>query len=376
MSNFYLMRKDISVCEFNVDVKSDDRVEVGLVSVFDEQRLPFEMRVIPNIAYYLSKRFSPTLQGLIGYSVLRENEPLGTRFEDLIDFTGGFSLIDDFWMKRTDDKVKNWDDNNLFSNDISEEISELAFSGEGSFNITGFTRSPEFTTDGHVSKAWRRKDGIIYLYKAGLPWKGSYASEQFSEYYAAQVAECLELNYVKYGFDMWMGQLCSVCELFTSEDVSYISARSIRLDINGYIKKLDRDSPQYQQLADTILFDALTMNIRHLGNFGFVQDNTTMEIIGLAPIFDNGMALLGEVPNVDLKNPACKSIYFMLGERMYATVTPEVIRSLLTQRQRKLANGMTGFKFRRHSDYNMSEERLGLLESIIHSRALYLGEAI
>ena len=370
-----MMRKDVPVCEFSVHVKTDDRVEVELVRVLDERRLPVEMRVNPNIAYYLSKRFSPTLRGIVGYSILRNNEPLGTRFEDLIDFTGGFSLIDDFWMTRTDDNTKSWDECNLFKNDISEEISELSFTGEGTFNITEFTRSPEFTTDGHVSKAWRNINGKKCLYKAGLPWKGHYASEHFSEYYAAQIAEILDLRYVKYDLDMWMGQLCSVCELFTSENISYISARSMFLDIDGYMQNLDRDSIQYQRLTDTILFDALTMNIRHLGNFGFVQDNTSLEIVGLAPIFDNGMALLGELSNADLANPACKSIYFMLGERMYATVKPETIRSLLTQRQRNLAKEMTSFKFKRHSEFNMSEERLELLESLIQSRASFLSEA-
>jgi len=336
--------------------------------------LPVEMRFEPNIAFYLSKRFSPTLRGIVGYNVMRENEPLATRFEDLIDFTGGFSLIDDFWMKRTDDKTKSWDEHNLFKNDISEEISELAFTGEGTFNITEFTRSPEFTTDGNVSKAWRRIDGITYLYKAGLPWKGNYASEQFSEYYASQVAESLDLRYVKYELDMWMGQVCSVCELFTSEDISYISARSLHLDIGGYIQKQDRDSGLYQQIADTILFDALTVNIRHLGNFGFVQDNTTLDVIGFSPIFDNGMALLGDLSNTDLANPVCRSVFFMIGERMYARAKPDAIKSLLTKRQRDLAKEMTGFKFRRHSKFNQSDERLELLESLIHSRASFLSE--
>ena len=366
------MRKDIPVCEFSVNEKDDDTVEVGLVSVMDEQRMPFEMRVVPNIAYFLGKRFSPTLHGIAGYNVLRGEEPLGAHFEDMIDFTGGFSLIDDFWMKRTDDKAKNWDGCNLFSNDISEEISRLAFTGEGTYSITEFTRSPEFTTDGHVSKAWRRVEGVTYLYKASLPWKGAYASEQFSEYYASQVAESLGLRYVKYGLEMWMGQLCSTCELFTSENLSYISARSLLLDINGYVQKLERGSGQYQQLADTILFDALTVNIRHLGNFGFIQDNDSMDIIGLAPIFDNGMALLGDLSEDDLANPVCKSVYFVLGERMYARAKPEAIRSLLTSRQRKLAKEMAGFKFKRHGEFDMSEKRLELLESIIHSRASFL----
>ena len=366
------MRKDTSVCEFRVQTKTNDRISVELISIIDEQRLPVELQLEPNIANYLGRRFSPTFHGIVGYSVFREKEPLATRFEDLLDFTGGFSLIDDFWIKRTSDRKKSWNESNLFNNDISGEISELAFSGEGAHEITGFTRSPEFTTDGNVKKAWRRIDGKTYLYKAGLPWKGPLASEHYSEYYAAQVAEFLDLNYVKYDLKMWMGELCSVCELFTSEDISYISARSISLDTGGFIQNLDRDSGLYQQLADMILFDALTVNIRHLGNFGFVQDNNTQGITGLAPIFDNGMALLGDLSDSDLKNPACKSVFFFLGERMYARVKPETIRSLLSQRQLDLAKRMTEFRFKRHSEFNLSESRLELLESLIRSRALFL----
>ena len=140
MCNYYLMRKDVPVCEFGIQNKDDDKVEVELVRVFDEQRLPVEMRIVPNIAYFLSKRFAPTFQGIVGYNIFRNKEPIATRFEDFIDFTGGFSLIDDFWMMRTDDKTKNWDEYNLFNNEISEQISELAFTGEGTYEITEFAR--------------------------------------------------------------------------------------------------------------------------------------------------------------------------------------------------------------------------------------------
>ena len=371
MSNFYLMRKDIPVCEFGIQLSKDDRISVALLRVFDELRLPVEMHKEQNIARYLNRRFAPTFQGVVGYNVLREGKPLATCFEDLLDYTGGFALIDDFWMRRVEDKTKNWDEYNLFSNEISEKLAQLAFTGEGTYDITEFVRSPEFTTDGKVNKAWRRIDGGTYLYKSSLPWKEQEATEHFSEYYASQMAERLNVNHVKYDLDMWLGQWCSVCELFTSENLTYISASSRFRDINGYMQSLDRDSSQYQQLADMILFDAITANVRHLGNFGFLQDNTTLELVGLAPIFDNGMALFGELSENELKNPVCESVFFMIGG-MYQRARPEEIKAFLTPRQRNLAKEMVEFRFRRHDEINMSDERLNLLESIIQNRARFL----
>jgi hypothetical protein len=35
---------------------------------------------------------------------------------------------------------------------------------------------------------------------------------------------------------------------------------------------------------------------------------------------------------------------------------------------------MAGFSFRRHSEFNLSEERLELLESLIQSRASFLSD--
>ena len=368
------MRKDTPVCEFDVRTMDDKRVAVEVITVFDEKRMPLEMQFEPNIAHYIVRRLAPVIYGYLGYSVLLDGEPLAASLENVIDYTGGLSLIDDFWMMRKGDSTKSWAGCNLFDNEISGAVSDIAFSGEGTCEISGFVRSPEFTTDGMVDKAWRRIGGKTYLYKAGLSWKGPYGTEQFAEFYAEQIAERLHLKYVKYTLDVWMDKLCSVCELFTSERLSYVAAERLSLDISSFIQSLDRGSSIYQDLADTILFDALALNMRHLGNFGFIQDNDTMEIVGLSPIFDNGMALFGDVPNRELSNPGYESVYFFLSNRKYHRAEPEEIKALLTDRQRKLAKEMIKFKFKRHSDYNLKEERLKMLESIIQNRAKFLSD--
>ena len=374
MSNYYLMRKDVPVCEFEIRNISDSKVAVELLSVFDEKRLPLEMQLEPNMAYFLIKRFAPTIYSDLGYSVTRNGVPLAAGIENIIDYTGGLSLVDDFWMMRPDDKNKSWSECNLFSNNISEAIADLAFSGMGTYEITEFIRSPEFTTDGMHSKAWRRIDGETFLYKAGPSWNGREGTHQLSEFYAAQIAERLQLSYVNYGLDMWMGSLCSVCELFTSEKYSYVAAKRLFFDVDSYIRNLDRNSDQYQQLADIVLFDALAINTRHLGNFGFIQDNDALDIVGLAPIFDNGVSLFGGIPDRELRRPGYRSVYYNLSDRMYDMAEPEEIKALLTERQRKLAKEMIGFKFKKHSEYNLKDERLELLESIIEDRAMFLSD--
>jgi len=45
-------------------------------------------------------------------------------------------------------------------------------------------------------------------------------------------------------------------------------------------------------LHDMLIFDAVVCNTdRHFGNFGFLVDNETNEIVAPAPLFDHGNAL-------------------------------------------------------------------------------------
>ena len=60
------------------------------------------------------------------------------------------------------------------------------------------------------------------LFKGGTTGAANTGNEPYSEFYAAQVAKKMGLNHVPYTLGKWKGIICSVCELFTSKDYSYI----------------------------------------------------------------------------------------------------------------------------------------------------------
>lgn len=74
----------------------------------------------------------------------------------------GLSLTDSYWIVKNKDYK--FSDYNLFENDFSSVLSLVAFTGYSS-KISDLITSPEFTTNGMLSKCWRRIDNQVYLYK-------------------------------------------------------------------------------------------------------------------------------------------------------------------------------------------------------------------
>ncbi|MCL1912463.1 MAG: hypothetical protein FWG10_00935 [Eubacteriaceae bacterium] len=378
--NYLLMRKDAPVCEFFLYANSrhPHTFSAELVEVFDKERMPIETRAGNgySIGDFFENRLYPLYAGHLGDNVIVNGQPLASSFGNIIKYTAGTSLIDDFWMMDVSDKAKSWDYVNLFDNKINSQVSDLAFSGNGIFETDSFIHSPDFTTDGYMDKAWRDIDGKLLLYKSGGGWR-SQGGVYFSEFYASQIAQRLGVSHVSYGLDMWFGRLCSTCELFTSEKTSYINADKYlgNTPISSFVKSLDRKGYLYSELADIILFDAIVGNGRHAGNFGFLQDNDTLEITGFAPIFDNGSALFTHAADSQLKDPRLLSTFARLGSMRNGTASLSEVKELLTDRQRNLAKSMEGFKFKRHDEHNLSEGRLKDLEMIVQRRALELSKA-
>src|SRR5690606_4418546 len=135
-------------------------------------------------------------------------------------------------------------------------ISLIAFVGYGE-NKGLFSSSPEYTTDGMLRKSWRRIDGKVYLYKAGTEGASNAGREPYSEYYASQIANILELDCVQYDIQMWKGKLVSVCELFTSNEYSLVPAYEVYGDLTlGQILQ-DEGTPYKirEQLMELLVFD-------------------------------------------------------------------------------------------------------------------------
>lgn len=273
----------------------------------------------------------------------------------------GLSLNDAFWVVE-DGFDGCWKDFNLYENKFSAVVAAIAFTGDGPGVPGEWTSSPELTTNGMLAKCWRRKNGVVELYKSGTDGAINAGYEPYSEFYAAQLAEAMGLDFVSYGLAMFKGRLCSTCPLFTSDKYGYLPAGRL----------VSREEALADaRFADIFLFDAVIFNTdRHLGNFGYLIDNDTNEIVGAAPVFDNGYGLF----SLATWQPNGKFNEFDDLRKFVNRVKPALYErwlgypAALGRQQLERVRRLVGFRFRRHKRYNLPAERLEIIEDFTQKR--------
>ena len=287
---------------------------------------------------------------------LDPNQPRG-----IIEICKGLSLNDVYWVVG-DDFDGRWRDFNLYENDFSEVVASIAFTGLGPGVHGEWTSSPELTTNGMLAKCWRRRNGVVELFKSGTEGAVNTGFEPYSEFYAAQLAAAMGLPHVDYGLAMFKGRLCSTCPLFTSDKYGYLAAGRL----------ISREEALADsRFAPIFLFDAIICNTdRHLGNFGYLIDNDTNEIVGAAPIFDNGYGLY----SLATWRPGDSYHEFDDLHKFVSRVRPALYTHWLdfpgglTDEFRALVKRLRGFRFKRHKRYNLSAERLEIIEDFTQKR--------
>lgn len=316
----------------------------------DDLRHPLEDWLVSRSAP-VGRHFMRDLMDSLGFNI---NSP--DYYRKALEFSKGLSLNDVHWVV-PEDFTGTWAEVNLYENHFSEAMAEIAFTGHGKFDPRKATTSPEMTTNGMLPKCWvREKDGI-YLYKGAL--KGL---EPYSEYYAAQIADALDFKYVKYELARYKGRLCSKCKLFTSEKIGYLPAS--KLPNRDEILKDER-------FAEIFLFDALIYNVdRHLGNFGYLIDHETNEIIDVAPIFDNGYGLM---PHLEISASSAENDFYSIRNYLREK-RPALFYSWLdfpyelTERLMRRLTRLRKFRFKKHRHYNWNEERRAFLTGFLQKR--------
>lgn len=163
-------------------------------------------------------------------------------------------------------------------------------------------RTPELTTLGVSAKGWIRRDGNLYLHKAGK-----------YEIPADQILTTLNILHVYYFVSLkteidsfltkerkeWLEGAREVivnAGLFTSEDTALVTFEEFRIFCENYglnpykeAGKIDRDFYLKMQIADYILNN----NDRHEQNWGFLMDSSTGKLTGYCPLFDHDHAFSG-----------------------------------------------------------------------------------
>ena len=284
--------------------------------------------------------------------------------KNLLTFSRALSLNDVYWLAQ-DDSSERWADANLYRNPFSTAVATMAFTGERQRTPRDASTSPEYSTDGNLAKCWRRIDGQVLLYKGGTRSHGGFDEnddcgfEPYSEYYAAQLAAAMRLPHVDYGLAEFKHRLCSTCPLFTSEAFGYLPAREVMTR-----DRVLRDT----RFSDVFFFDALIFNTdRHLGNFGFLVDNETNEISGIAPIFDNGYGLFSQARNCSGR----PEDEFCDLRRFASRREPKLYRDWLdipggiTDEMIDRLKGLEKFEFRPHEHFAMPGNRLAVIQYFV-----------
>lgn len=292
----------------------------------------------------------------------------------IIQVCKGLSVTDCYWVV-AENSEDLFCDYNLYDNDFDKVLSVIAYTGYGSVRAKGFTSSPEFTTNGMLKKAWRRRDNSVYLYKGGTSGAANTGKEPYSEFYAAQIAEKMGIPHIDYGLSMWKRNLCSTCEIFTSKEISYVQiydfVKSKPLqEVAEYLRSLGDDF--YDAFVDMIVFDAVICNTdRHYGNFGLLVANETNEIVGFAPLFDHGLSLFNYAMDDEMER---LDVYAETRISSYNVPFVELAKAFITEKQKVRLRHLIGFQFTKHSRYNLKAKRLRRIEQFIQKRVIELLE--
>ena len=375
---YHLKNKDKVVLEFSIKTEEYDDIggknykyEVTNIAIKDASYLPktidtsdlnnslkswIENRKIPN-----NRRF---VEKVIGSYTLDEKRSL----MDYIDVSFGLSLNDTFWITPADAGYK-WKDYNLYDNKFDEALSLVAFSGM-SHKVSGFTSSPEYTTNGMLKKCWYREWSGIYLYKGSSEAYANGGKEAYAEFYMAQVAEVLGFEHIEYDLQKFHDELVSSCKIFTSQNEGYAPMGSFfkknELTLENRNTKIAAIYGE-DRLRDLLVFDALIYNTdRHLGNFGIIVDNDTGAPLRPAPIFDNGLSMMNFLTKDELKD-----IDTAMSDKIscFDYGFNEQLKRFVCDRHLEGLERLSKFEFEKHAEFNLSDEWLEPIQKHIQNRA-------
>lgn len=352
-----LLNRDVVIAKFSVD------------TVYDSITIDEQMVKLPqwfgDLDTFILNRRAPKQRENIEELLRLSGCDTVTGF---LDISHALSLVDTFWVKPADSGLC-WEEVSLYTHPFNEVIAKTAFEG-GLHGRQLSTTSPEYGTDGSFAKCWIREGDKIRLLKRGSSGACNAGLEPYSEYYAGQIIERFTNEYVSYDLRTHGGRICSVCDIFTSEDYGFLPYAAVDTG-NSTVASVLRTMVSLgleEEAKRMFVIDALILNEdRHKNNFGFIVDNRTQEIQGMAPLFDHNISLLPYAMERDGD--------FSYDGKYFRKKGPEIgdewikpAAMCLTSEMRKIVIELADFSFERHHKYNLPESRLEALEKIIRQQ--------
>ena len=286
--DFYIMNKDSIAAKW-----FSDKMEI-----VDESLLPLYLKNTGNVEKWLETRaidYHRANSRLLKKALrLTEKDDIST-----VITVNAVTITDSYWIKPVDSELTYSDvrfDSDYFSN--------LALNGTfDSFNRVAnskTSKTPELTNIGSFEKCWKLKNGHWWMHK-----KANH-EEMFSEIFIYKLGTNLGFNMAEYQRGK---HVVKTKDYTNNASVNFEPAYSFMGDNEDYIETLNTlklicpDAiPDYVKM---LFLDTICANPdRHTFNFGVLRDVDTGNLIGLAPNFDNNMALIsrGYPKNITSKN--------------------------------------------------------------------------
>lgn len=193
-------------------------------------------------------------------------------------------LTDSYWVRKEHEQLT-WE----AVKPDTDILAPLALYGMLEEDVTSDIRSPELTNTGSYEKAWMKVNGIWSLIKHGT------LEECFTEVLVSGIAGLLALDCTRYALDM---ESCTVsCQDFTQGHLNLEPMSYVVDDDIDYAKSFEwlecQDRSLTRSYLDMLFLDALVGNPdRHTNNYGLLRNPSTGEILRMAPIYDNHLALI------------------------------------------------------------------------------------
>ena len=319
--NFYIMSKDVAVAKWQ-----DNNLEV-----INEKMLPLYLKNTGNVEKWLETRAIDChrANSRLLKKALRLTEKDDT---STVLAVNAATITDNYWIKPLDSDLTY--DNVRFDNDY---FANLALTGNyDSFNRVANSKNsktPELTNIGSFEKCWKLKNGQWWMHK-----KANH-DEMFSELFIYKLGS--ELGFKMAEYERGNGVI-KTKDFTDNALVNFEPAFNILGDDEDYIKSVEMLKSicpdAVKNYVEMLFLDTICANPdRHTFNFGVLRNAETGEILGLAPNFDNNMALIsrGYPKNITRKNDLLIKLFNELMQhdeklkKYIPTLSEEIIKSVI-----------------------------------------------
>lgn len=212
------------------------------------------------------------------------------------------SVYDEYWIKSPADTTT-WEQINPKHNPINQKTADIqigkAYPGQYAIGETDSLIMPAYTTYGNMQKAWYTIGDNTYLLKRN----NAKEKNAQTEVTVSKLLDCFtDCKHVTYTSDfIWMKyrkkhrkrkrkEYVCKCEPVCADGYSFIHAEEVyqycthnQLTFQDFILEIAKEDILKMCIIDYIIGNP----DRHLRNWGFIQDDSTGNLIGLAPLFDH-----------------------------------------------------------------------------------------